>query len=254
MATPRERYGIDAPTVVRNLALGAAASWLALGAAWWAQSGTHLRHGLLPSLAGIGLNVGIALTATVCWMIASSLWLKQRVRDRLLDAYAWRGDEQVLDIGCGRGLLAIGAARRLASGGHVTGVDLWQDADLSGNGPEAIRTNAAAARVADRLSVNTGDARALPYPDGRFDVVGSMTAIHNIPDPEGRSAAISEAWRVTRGGGALLLYDIRHTRDYARQLRELGAEEVKLSAPLLLWGLVSHRLTARKPPDSGRRG
>jgi len=36
---------------------------------------------------------------------------KVRERERLLDTLTWRGDEQVLDLGCGRGLMLIGAAR-----------------------------------------------------------------------------------------------------------------------------------------------
>lgn len=61
---------------------------------------------------------------------------KLRSRDRLLDGLALRGDETVLDVGCGRGLLLIGAAKRLTTGTAV-GVDIWQTEDLSGNRPEA---------------------------------------------------------------------------------------------------------------------
>lgn len=48
---------------------------------------------------------------------------KFRHRDFMLSLHPWRGDEQVLDVGCGRGLLLAGAARRLESlhgTGHVT--------------------------------------------------------------------------------------------------------------------------------------
>jgi len=102
----------------------------------------------------------------------------------LLDQRRWRGDERVLDIGCGRGLLTVEAARRVPNG-KVHGVDIWQSADLSGNGPSAIRTNAAIAGVANQIEIDTGDARKLPYADGSFDVVCSMTAIHNIESAAG---------------------------------------------------------------------
>ncbi|MBA0085829.1 MAG: 50S ribosomal protein L11 methyltransferase, partial [Acidobacteria bacterium Pan2503] len=49
---------------------------------------------------------------------------KLALRERLLDKIPWRGDESVLDVGCGRGLLAVGAAKRVSSG-TVTGVDVW---------------------------------------------------------------------------------------------------------------------------------
>jgi ubiquinone/menaquinone biosynthesis C-methylase UbiE len=164
----------------------------------------------------------------------------------LLDARAWRGDETVLDVGCGRGLVAVNAAKRVPRG-RVTGVDIWQARDLGGNSPRAIRANAEAAGVSERLTIDTGDARSLPYADGSFDVVASMTAIHNIPDPTGRCAAIAEAWRVTRPGGQILIFDIRHARKYAAQLRAAGAVEVRLTGPILLWGPVGWRFSATKP-------
>ena len=213
----REKYGIDAPTVVRNLALGG----LTCAILWFASllpQASMLRD-LRPIYRGpcIGMFVGAS------WMLASSLWLKQIVRDRLLDSRPWRGDEQALDVGCGRGLVAVGIARRLGPKGRVHGLDLWQAVDLSGNTPQRALANAAAAGVADRVTIDSGDMRALPYPDQAFDVIASMTAIHNVPDRQGRAQAISEIWRVTKPGGEILIFDIRHARSYAAQLRQLGA-------------------------------
>jgi len=246
MANVREDYGIDAPTVVRNLAAaGLLLLILSLGTAALLHFQIIQPSGLALVLRGNGLVTAIICLVMAFWMIASSKWLKQKVCRALLDSRAWRGDEQVLDIGCGRGLVAIAAARRVPQG-KVTGVDIWQEVDLGGNSPEAIRANAEAAGVADRLAVDTGDARALPYPDASFDVVASMTAIHNIPNAEGRRAAIAEAWRVTMPGGQILIFDIRHGRKYAAQLRALGAA-VKLAGPILLWGPIGWRFSAVKP-------
>ena len=66
---------------------------------------------------------------------------KFRARDALLNAVSWRGDEQVLDVGCGHGLLLIGAAKRLSSG-RATGIDIWQDVDQANNSAAATRRNA----------------------------------------------------------------------------------------------------------------
>ena len=107
------------------------------------------------------------------------------VRDRLLGKIVWRGDEHVLDIGCGRGLALIGAAKRL-SAGCATGVDLWSQVDLSANSPRATLANAAAEGVRSKVVLQTGDARQLPFADAAFDVVLSMTALHIIPDKTGR--------------------------------------------------------------------
>jgi ubiquinone/menaquinone biosynthesis C-methylase UbiE len=74
-----------------------------------------------------------------------------------------------------------------------------------------------------------------------------MTAIHNIPDTAGRTAAIAECWRVTKPGGQILIFDIRHGRKYARQLRSLGATDVQMTGPILLWGPIGWRFSASKP-------
>jgi ribosomal protein L11 methylase PrmA len=87
------------------------------------------------------LVAGLAMTFTGTWMAWSSRVGKLREREQLLDRIAWRGDEAVLDVGCGRGLLLVGAAKRLRAG-HATGIDLWQAEDLAGNRPEATLENA----------------------------------------------------------------------------------------------------------------
>ncbi len=240
MEKVNENYGQDAPTVLRNLAvIGVAlvALDLALGIA-----GIAALQALQPTMR----FTGWLLIAMAVWMVVSSRWLKFVVLGHLLDARRWRGDEKVLDIGCGRGLVAVAAARRVPNG-HVTGIDLWQEQDLAGNSPDATRANAEAVGVAGRLAIETGDARTLPYADASFDVVASMTAIHNIPDAAGRTRAIAEAWRVTRPGGQILVYDIRHARAYAAQLRALGASPVEMSGPILLWGVLGWRFSAIKP-------
>ena len=57
---------------------------------------------------------------------------KMRSREKLLDLAAtlrpWSGEEILLDVGYGRGLMLIGAARRLTTG-HAVGIDLWRDED-----------------------------------------------------------------------------------------------------------------------------
>ena len=242
----REDYGIDAPGVVRGLGFGGGALLIAGSiAALLIARGQD--GALLETLRVNGLAAGGSMFAMSLWMIASSKLLKQRVLKRLLDQRQWRGDEAALDVGCGRGLVTVAIARRLARGGSVRGIDLWQAQDLSGNGPDAPLANARAAGVADRVTIETGDARQLPYADAGFDVIGSMTVIHNIPGTVGRDQALAEMLRVLKPGGQILLFDIRHACRYARTLRRLGAVEVTLSGPILLWGPVGRRLSARKP-------
>src|SRR6266487_3801412 len=92
-----------------------------------------------------------------------------------------------------------------------------RSADQSGNSAEATRRNAIAEGVADRVELLTADMTALPFEDNSFDVVVSSLAIHNIPGRAGREKALTEAVRVLRPGGRLLIADVRGTRPHQAQ-------------------------------------
>ena len=62
------------------------------------------------------------ICATAVLMLNYGMRGKFRHRERLLAKVNWRGDEQVLDVGTGRGLLLIGVAKRLTTG-HATGIE-----------------------------------------------------------------------------------------------------------------------------------
>src|SRR5262245_12979377 len=59
----------------------------------------------------------------------------------ILDGLHVRGDERVLDMGCGRGAVLIAVAKRLRSG-RVIGIDLWSTRDQSGNASDVPRRTA----------------------------------------------------------------------------------------------------------------
>ncbi len=192
----------------------------------------------------------LALVAVVCagiawWKIHSSREGKLALREQLLDQLALKGDEKVLDVGCGRGLLAIGAAKRLKTG-KATGIDVWNPQYLSGNSAEAARENAKAEGVADRVRFDTGDARKLVYPDGFFDAVISSNALHTLDDDREREQALKEMLRILKPGGRLVVFDTVETGYYAEVLRECGAQDVTFSPWTWLWCHPSRSVAARK--------
>jgi arsenite methyltransferase len=134
----------------------------------------------------------------------------------------------VLDVGCGRGLLLVGAAKRLTSG-RAIGLDLWRRQDQAGNDPAATLANAKAEGVAERVELRDGDARRLPFDDQAFDVVVSSMALHNIPGAAGRATAVDEIVRVLKPGGHLAILDFRHTEQYAAVLAAAGLGDVHRS-------------------------
>jgi SAM-dependent methyltransferase len=236
-------YGIDAPIVVRKL-FGRAGWLLAV-----ALVVLYINHSEYPGpsdrLFLVLGGVGVICLLQAAYMIWSSKVAKPKLRDRLIDSLDLKGDEKVLDVGCGRGLLLIGIAKRLKSG-KATGVDVWRAEDLSGNSADATKQNAKVEGVFDKVRIENGDARKLVYPDANYDVVVSSLAIHNIPEREERAEAVREMWRVLKPGGRLLIFDILRTGEYEKVLRESGANDVQRSGLEFLWGLPSRSLTARK--------
>src|SRR5438045_1973558 len=184
-------YGIDAPGVVRNLLVIGA---LLLG-------GLVAFPATLRPFRGAMLWTGIAVVVEGLLMLLYAKWGKFRHRDRMLAAVDWKGNERVLDVGTGRGLLLIGAAKKLTSGGRGVGIDVWSTKDLSGNAKERTEENAALEGVADRVQLLSEDARKTSFPDASFDVVLSNLCLHNIPERDGRAAACREIVRVLAPGG-----------------------------------------------------
>jgi SAM-dependent methyltransferase len=225
------KYGIDAPGVVRNLFVVGAIGLLLWGTAtlgvWSGQIVVPLPGlGLIFKLTGIGLGCGIGFTLMGVWMVWDSKIGKLRSREHLLRRITWTGQERVLDVGCGRGLMLIGAAKRLTTG-RATGIDIWQTEDLSGNRPEATLENARREGVLDRIEVQTGDMRQIPFADNTFDVVVSRAAIHNLYETSDRAQAISEIARVLKPGGQALIEDIRHHQQYAAVFIKHGCADVR---------------------------
>ncbi len=100
------------------------------------------------------------------------------------------GQERALDVGCGTGALAYAFAPHV---GEVVGVDRSED-----------YLAAAREHAPPRCTFVVGDATALPFPYGDFDLVGCLRVLHHVQRPE---LVVSELARVTRPGGRILVAD-----------------------------------------------
>jgi len=197
----RANYGIDAPNVVRNMVVIGMLGTLG----GLALMTVHARWARGPASAA--LSIGIWFSISALGMLLGSVYGKFRARDWVLDRLDFKGDEQVLDVGCGHGLMLIGAAKRLTSG-HATGIDIWSSGDQAANSAAATQRNAELEGVADRVTIRDGDARTIPFPDASFDVVVSSLALHNISDLGERNQAFAEIIRVLKPGGRVGMIDI----------------------------------------------
>jgi len=102
---------------------------------------------------------------------------------------------QALDLGCGMGFPLLELAARLGPRGHVTGLDPWK--------PALQRAGAKARlRGLGNLELVEGTAEAMPFEDGRFDLIVSNNGLNNVQDvPQ----ALAECARVARTRAQLVL-------------------------------------------------
>lgn len=140
--------------------------------------------------------------------------------DAVLGAAGVRAGQNVLDVGCGTGVVARRAAERVGAAGSVTGLDLNR-AMLD-----------VAARVGPDVTWQKGDVAALPFDDDSFDVVTCQSAAMFFPDLTG---ALREMARVTRPGGtvAVQVFDLREQQPaygpwIAMVARHAGQEALRM--------------------------
>lgn len=105
----------------------------------------------------------------------------------------------VLDVGTGPGRIAIRIAK-LNPGFSIDAID------LSRSMLQLAQRNAVEHGVADRIRFSVGDAKRIPFPDHRFDLVVCHNMLHQLPDPR---VALAEISRVAKPEGGILVRDVR---------------------------------------------
>ncbi len=216
-ATSRKAsYGFDAPGIMLGMLTGGAAGLgvglaVLIGFDGWVGVG----GGIIALIAFVPCVLGLS-------MLAYGLIGKHRMRDYMIGLVEWRGDEQVLDVGAGLGLLLIGVAKKLGRRGLATAVDIWRAEDLSGGGLEQLADNVAIERVEDRISILTEDARELSMADSSIDMVLSLFCIHNIDGEAEQKRALLQIVRVLKPGGRVLIGEWMPIGRYADIFTEAG--------------------------------
>jgi arsenite methyltransferase len=220
----RPQYGIDAPGLLRLFTVAGVSALVICPISLRLPVFGEPLGIIIAALSGVAATY---LLGMGCLMLYYSKIEKLKDREKLLDLIQWSGDEQVLDVGCGRGLMLVGVAKRLTSGKAV-GVDLWQQQDQANNNSAATLENAAIEGVTERIEVKTADMRQLPFPDSSFDVVVSSWAVHNLEAESDRHKALDEIIRVLKPNGSVVLADIVNQAEYAEYFDRHGMTKVLL--------------------------
>lgn len=237
----RPEYGFDAPGVFRNLLLVGLAAVL-LGR--WVDA-VHIGTVTL-RLTPMLFSIGSVFLLQALLMALYVRFGKFVHRERMLNSVAWKGNEHVLDVGTGRGLLLIGAAKKLCDG-QATGIDIWSKQDMAGNSMQATYRNAELEGVRGKIDLLSDDARHMSFPKDSFNVVLSNLCLHNIPDAAGREAACREIARVLRPGGVALISDFKNTRDYQKAFEAAGLRTAR-SRPAIWYTFPPGRIVRAEKP------
>lgn len=150
---------------------------------------------LMPRTTGLVLHAAAFYDLTL-WL---SMFGRERAfREKVLGLARLESGDDVLDVGCGTGTLAIAAKRRIGPIGAVCGIDA---------SPEMIARAAMKTRKAgiDVVFQNAA-AQALPFPDARFDAVLNTVMLHHLPRKAREQCAL-EIRRVLKPGGRVLVVD-----------------------------------------------
>ncbi len=226
--SPKLDYGIDAPGLVLIFFYGGIAAFIIFCAIGFLDE-----HYFWRALAQtIFFLIALYMVGMFNLMRHESKITKVRERENILNQLQWRGDERVLDVGCGRGLMLIGAAKRLTTGKAV-GIDIWQAKDQSNNTMQGALDNALIEGVSDKIEVQTADMRILPFEECTFDVVVSHWVVHNLEKETDRNKTINEMVRVLRPNGQLILTDISNRGEYLKILTKLELKNIRVvNSPL----------------------
>jgi len=237
--------GIDSPAVVRNLYLGSIFQLLLTGTLF------RFHESIVPSSlfpteyvfqvalwSFAGASVLCALSA--CHMIYTSLIKKPDIVSNLMFNHLnnLKGNEKVLDVGCGNGILLVELGNKLLQAAEqsqevptfrLIGIDIWSDKDQTGNTMLKTQKNIKDNNLGNFTQLLTGDMRHIPCQDERFDLVVSSLAIHNLDGQMERVRALKEIMRVLKPGGQLVIWDIFSQKEYL-QFFKCNPDKVKIES------------------------
>jgi len=237
-------YGIDEPRTIIELGIAGILS-VAVGIIISAYTASTSPRTADTALL-VGPGVGFLILVVVSALYWSSRLGKPRELSKLINNIPWGGEEIVLDLGCGRGIATVMAAKKLETGCAI-GVDMWSKARVYGNDPQSVLANGVVENVASRLSAVKGSSGQLPFADNSVDVILSGLAVHNLAPRGRRKGLFVEMSRVLKDGGRIGILDAGNGTEYSALMREIGMRDVQTHRLRFSSFPPFHVVIARKP-------
>ena len=154
------------------------------------------------------ISLSVSLFSLLRILLGTTYSAKIKLREKIVEIAQPLENNVILDVGTGRGLLAIGFAKVLKKC-EVIGVDIWSQRQLSGNRIENALENARLEKVSTKVEFKTADVHQLPFPDKHFDVVTCRYVLANVSNVRGgRLKALAEMVRVMKLNGRLVMTEI----------------------------------------------
>lgn len=187
----------------------------------------YIHYGISQATGVLVVSIILLLFGSLSLFLAGvGIWSsrhgKLMLRNKVMNCLSFKGNETILDLGCGNGLLLLGAAEKIPQGKAI-GADHWVGTLEYNYNSQMALDNAKKEGVSDRVEVITADAQALPFVDGTFDIVMTSLMMHHVPDKE---KAFSEMFRVLKLGGSVVVADVMAKR-YIPIIKKLGYTKIE---------------------------
>jgi ubiquinone/menaquinone biosynthesis C-methylase UbiE len=159
-------------------------------------------------IAFVGLYMGISYI----FLYEKAFKSRGDVWSRIVEFSQLKGDEEILEVGCGTGSGSINLAKKLPKA-KIVGIDIFEG--VSGKSPDTALKNAQIEGVADRVNFRYGNALKIPYQDKTFDVVTMGSVLHELHSEKDKTKALREIYRVLRPGGKFITLELVRNKKLA---------------------------------------
>jgi len=178
------------------------------------------------------------------WFFDTCLFRGQgrELRQRTASLARLQPGDQVLDVGCGTGTLALDVQQHVGATGRVVGIDPGKE--------QITRARAKAARRHMPIAFQIGVIEQLAFPDQTFDAVLSTLMMHHLPASL-KAQGLAEIARVLKPGGRLVIADFNRKQERVGQAARFhagGSGLHDLAALVADAGFVQVEIEEMRPP------